>query len=238
MDRQHRHDLKHDKFVDEIGALSSRARENQRLLLMIAGGLVVVALLIWGIYFYRSSREAKAQASLASAIETSNATIEDAANPSAPKPTSGLSFKTEDERNAAADRQFREVQQKYSGTDAADVASLYVARGLATKGDTATAKKTLEDFIDDHGDNIAVGAARYSLYQLRIDSGEAAQVTTELNSELTKAEPILPGDSLLLLLAHAYEVQGNDAKSREAYRRISTEFPDSPYAIEAARRAG
>ncbi len=237
MDRQHRHDLKHDKFVDEIGALSSRARQNQRLLLIIAGGVVAVALIVWGIYFFRSSREAKAQAALAVAIETSNATIQDAAQPNQPKPT-GPTFKTEDERNAAADKQFKEVQDKFSGTAASDVAGLYLARGLAAKGDTANAKKKLEEFIDDHGNNIAVGTARYSLYQLRIDSGEAVQVTAELNGELAKADPILPGDSLLLLLAHAYEVQGNDAKTREAYKRITTEFPDSPYAVEAARRAG
>ncbi|HJQ37833.1 MAG TPA: tetratricopeptide repeat protein [Thermoanaerobaculia bacterium] len=229
--------MKHDKFVDEIGALSSRARQNQRLLLLIAGSLVAVALIIWGIYFFRSSREAKAQAALASAIETSNATVQDAAAPNQPPPT-GPTFKTEEERNAAADKQFKDVQDKFSGTDASDVAGLYIARGLAAKGDATNAKKILEDFIDDHGNNIAVGSARYSLYQLRIDSGEAVQVTSELNGELAKADPILPGDSLLLLLAHAYEVQGNAAKTREAYKRITTEFPDSPYAVEAARRAG
>ena len=40
MDRQQRRDLKHDKFVDEIGSLSTRARENQRLLLTIAAAAV------------------------------------------------------------------------------------------------------------------------------------------------------------------------------------------------------
>ncbi|HEX2060356.1 MAG TPA: tetratricopeptide repeat protein, partial [Thermoanaerobaculia bacterium] len=67
---------------------------------------------------------------------------------------------------------------------------------------------------------------------------EAAQVVTELNAELAKPEPVLPGDSLLILLAHAYEAQGNETKSREAYRRITTEFPESPYVIEAQRRVG
>lgn len=237
MDRQHRHDLKHDKFVDEIGALSTRARENQRLLLMIGVGIVTVALIVWGIYFYRSSREDKAQAVLAVAIETMEATIEETPNPSQPAPT-GPTFKTEDARNTAAEKQFREVQSKYSGTDAADVAGLYIARMSAAKGDSAGAKKLLQDFIGDHEGTILANTARFSLYQLRIDSGEAAQVVAEVNGELSKAEPVLPGDSLLVLLAQAYEVQGNVAKSREAYRRITTEFPESPYALEAQRRAG
>jgi len=239
MDRQHRHNLKHDKFVDEIGALSSRARQNQRLLLMIGGGIVALALLIWGVYFYRSSRESKAQAALASAIETNEAQVEAAQNPQNPQPPKpGPSFKTEDDKNKAAEKQFRDVQAKWPGSDASDVAGLYLARLAAAKGDTASAKKMLQEFIDDHDGNILAGPARFSLYQLRIDSGEAPQVTNELNAELAKAEPELPGDTLLILLAHAYEVQGNQAKSREAYRRITTEFPDSPYAKDAQLRAG
>ena len=235
MDREHRRSLKHDKFVDEIGALSSRARENQRLLMMIGIGAVAVALIVWGVYFYRSSRESKAQSLLATAIETSNATIESAQNPN--KATTGPSYKTEAERNVVAEKQFKDVQSQYPGSDASDMAGLWLAKNAAAKGDTATARKMLQEFIDDHGKTILGNAARYSLYQVRIDSGEAAQVASELNAEMSKADPILPGDSVLILLAHAYDVQGNSEKSRDAYKRISTEYPDSPYAVEAARRA-
>lgn len=236
MDRQHRHDLKHDKFVDEIGALSVRARDNQRLLLLIAGSVVALAVIGYGIFFYRANQEDKAQLALASAIETVEAPVETTPQPNRPATT--LSFKTEQERAAAAESKFRDVRSKFSGTDASDVASLYLARMAVTKGDTTNARKMLEEFVDDHDDHLLAGSARYSLYQLRIDAGEAAQVVAELNAELAKAEPILPGDSLLVLLAQAYEVQGNADKSREAYRRITTEFPDSPYAVEAGRRAG
>ena len=234
MDRQHRHDLKHDKFVDEIGALSARARDNQRLLLMIAGGILAVAAIVWGIYFFRSSRERKGQAALASAIETVSAPVQATPAPN----TTGLTFKTEAERNDAAEKKFREVHTTYPGTDAADVAGLFLARMAAGKGDSAAARKMLEDFIKGNPDTVLGGAARYSLYQVRIESGEAAQVAVEVNAELNKAQPVLPGDALLMVLAHAYEVQGNSAKSREAYRRITTEFPDSAYVVEATRRAG
>ena len=233
MDREHRHDLKHDKFVDEIGALSVRARANQRLLLTIAAALLAVAAITYGFFFWRDNREETAQQALASAIDTSDAVVSE----QKPAQQTGLWFKTEAERTAAAERLFREVQAKHSGTDAADVAGLYLARIAVAKGDTKTARTLLEDFVDDHGNNVLVGAARFSLYQLRIESGEAAQVATELNAELEKSEPVLPGDSLLVLLAQAYDVQGNLDKSKEAYRRITTEFPESPYVVEAARRA-
>jgi tetratricopeptide (TPR) repeat protein len=233
MDREHRRELKHDKFVDEIGALSVRARDNQRLLYTIAGAVIAIAVIAYGIYFYRSNRESQAQQALATAIDTADATISE----TKPQGETGQWFKTEAERNAASEKLFRDVQQNFSGTDASDVAGLYLARIAATKGDTATARKLLENFVSEHDDNVLVGAARFSLYQLRIESGESAKVVEELNAELAKTEPVLPGDSLLVLLAQAYDVQGNAAKSKEAYRRITTEFPESPYVVEAARRA-
>jgi predicted negative regulator of RcsB-dependent stress response len=233
MDREHRHELKHDKFVDEIGALSVRAKANQRLLLIIAGALVAVAAIVYGYFFYRANQESQAQQALASAISTADATVAE----TRPQGLTGPWYKTEAERTTAAERQFKEVQSKYSGTDAADVAGLFLARIHVAKGDTATARKLLEQFVGEHDDNVLVGAARFSLYQLRIESGEAAKVAEELNAELAESEPVLPGDSLLVLLAQAYDVQGNLAKSKEAYRRITTEFPESPFVVEAARRA-
>jgi TolA-binding protein len=233
MDRQHRRDLKHDKFVDEIGILSGKAVQNQRLLTMIAAGAVAIALIAYGIYFYRSNREKQAQLALADAISTIESPLV-----SPDVPNRDAKFKTDVERGAAAEKQFKEVATKYSGTDGGDVANLYLARLAAARRDVGSARKLLQSFVDEHSDHLLVGTARYSLYQIRVDNGEAAQVTTELNAELAKPEPVLPTDSLLVLLAHAYEVQGNEAKSRDTYRRIVTEFPDSPFALEAQRRIG
>jgi len=234
MDREHRHELKHDKFVDEIGALSLRARANQRMLYGIAGTILAVAIIVAGIYFYRGKREDSAQQALAVAIETSAATVGE----TQPQGATGPHFKTEAERAAASERLFKDVRTKYSGSDAADVAGLYLARTAVSKGDVKTARELLEDFVGEHGDNIVARTTRYSLYQLRIENGEAAQVVTEIDAELAKSDPVLPGDALLHLLAQAYEMQGNAAKSKEAYRRITTEFPESPYVVDAARRAG
>lgn len=235
MDRQHRRDLRHDKFVDEIGTLSSRARENQRLLLAITGALVGIALIAYLVYFYRSNREEHAQDALAKAIDTIESPL---MPPPGGQPVPNARFKTEQERTAAAEKEFREVTAKYNGSDASDVAALYLARISASKGDVAGARKNLETFIDEHPKSLLVGGARYSLYQLRIDSGEAPKVTQELQAEIGKSDPVLPADSLLALLARAYEVQGDTQKTKETYRRIATEYPDSPYAIDAQRRIG
>ena len=237
MDRQHRQNLKHDKFVDEIGTLSARAKENQRLLITIAAAAVAIALVAYGIYFYRTNREQKAQDALGNAIDTMDAPLLPPPG-QPPQPGSDAKYRTEAERSAAAEKQFSAVVNNHGGTDAADVAKLYLARLEGARGDTSAARTLLQQFIADHPKDILVGSARYSLYQLRIDNGEAAQVVNEINAELVKTSPILPPDSLLSILAHAYDVQGNDAKSRDTYKRIATEYPDSPYALDAQRRIG
>src|ERR1051326_7747029 len=112
MDRQHRRDLKHDRFVDEVGSLTTKARENQRLLLTITLGIVVLALLGYGLFFYRGNREHKAQDALATAIEAVDSPLIQAG---APNPMA--KFKTEDERNSRCATMFRDVQKQYSGTD-------------------------------------------------------------------------------------------------------------------------
>ncbi len=236
MHRDHRRELKHDRFVDEVGSLTSRARDNQRLLVTIAGAAVVVAVVVYGIFFYRGTQERKAQKELATAIETVESPL---VTPGAPQPDPKARFKTDAERNAAAEKQFKDLLARYGSSNAADVAKVYLARISSARGDTATARKLLQEFISDHPDHLLVGGARYSIYQMRIDGGEAPQVITELNAEISKTEgQVLPGDSLLVLLAHAYEVQGNEQKSRDTYKRIVTEFPDSPFALEAQRRVG
>jgi tetratricopeptide (TPR) repeat protein len=239
MDRQHRRDLKHDAFVDEVGALTVRARENQRLLFMIAGAVVAIAVIVAGIAFYRGNREKKAQNALAEAISTFESPLIPAPNATPPQPTPpNAKFKTEAERTAAAEKQFKAVYDTYHGSDAADVAGLYLARITSGKGDVAGSRKLLEEFVDNQPKHLLVGGAHYSLLQMRIDNGEAQNVINEINAEIAKEEPVLPTDALLALQAKAYETQGDVAKMKEAFRRIITEYPDSPYVLDAQRRAG
>jgi tetratricopeptide (TPR) repeat protein len=234
MDRQHRRDLKRDKFVDEVGSWTTRAKENQRLLIGITAVVVVLAVIGYGIYFYGSNREQKAQDALGTAITAIDSPL---VQPGSPNPDA--KYTTEAQRTAAAETMFRDVQKNYSGTKAADVANIYLARIAASKGDIATARKLLSDFVSEHPKHLLVGAARYSLYQLRIANGEAPQVTIELNAEMAKTtDQVLPPDTILALLAQSYDAQGNSEKSKETYRRIATQFPDSPYAIDAQRRVG
>lgn len=231
MDRQTRRDLKHDKFVDEVGVLSGMVRSNARNLAFAGVGALVLVALVAGYFYYRSNREQSAQSKLGEAIATidSPLKVEGQQIPNA-------QFKTDAEKYAKAEQQFKGVNHDYAGTDAADVADLYLARLAATRGDVAAARPKLQGFIDAHPKDVLASSARYSLYQLRLDNGEAPKVAAELEQQLSGGEQLLPPDSILSLLAKAYRVQGNAQKTKETFRRIVTEYPDSPYAVDAQRQ--
>ena len=128
------------------------------------------------------------------------------------------------------------MQAKYSGTDAADVAGLYMARIAAARGDVKTAKPLLETFVKEQKDHMLVGAARFSLYQMRIEGGEAATVAVELNAELAKPEPVLPGDSLLAAPGPGLRDAGQ--RREVAGSRTAASPPSSPSRRTPWKRSG
>lgn len=232
MDRMTRHKIKHDRFVDEVGSAYSYARQHSR---PVVWGLVgLLGLIVGGtaLLVYQRGQEQKAQRRLAEAIAILQAPLESQAGPTATGPT----YKTEQEKQAKAQPILEEVATKYPRTDAADVAGLYLAGFAAERGDLASARPKLEQFLRDHPDHILAGAAKRGLYELRVAAGEGQQVIADLERELTDQNSPLPNDVVLAMLAHTHELIGNDAKAREAYQRIVNEYPDSPYTIDAQRK--
>ena len=232
MDRATRHQIKHDKFVDDVGSAYTYVQSHRRpVLWAILGGIAAVALVV-AFVLYQRTEESRAQERLAEGIEIIDAPLESQASPETPGPK----YKTEQEKLTKAQPIFEEVVSKYSGTDAADIADLFLARLAAQRGDVASARPKLEQFVREHADHILAGAAQRSLYEIRLSGGEATQVIADLEKELAAEKSLMPDDVILALLAVAHEQTGNTAKAREAYQRIVNEFPDSPYTIDAQRK--
>lgn len=231
-DRLKRKDIKHDKFVDEMGTVYSSIRTNWFKLLGLAIGLIVLLGAIMAVFAYRNRQEASAQDKLAAAIETIETRVGDPTTPA----TAANKFKTEAEKNARAEQQFKEIVEKFDGSYAADVAGIYLARLEAARGDVPTATKRLREFLAEHPDHLLAGGVKMSLYELDLASGDAKKVIGEMEKELSGAKGAVPTESLLSLLARAYEITGDQAKAKDMYRRITTEFPDSPYALDAQRK--
>lgn len=232
MDRKTRHDIKHDKFLDEIGHAYQVASDHRRALII---GVSVLALLVVGIAaftIWRGSVEDDAQVLLAEAIETASAEVGETAGG-----TGEETYPTEAERDAAAREKFGLVIAEYGSTDAAEVAKLYLAGYEAREGRTAEALEAFREFSDDYEDNILGLVAEFSEYNLRISAGETEQVIAELETQVEDPNArVLPLPTVLVMLARAHELEGNMEEAERNWRRITNEFNDSPYALEANRK--
>ena len=233
MDRATRHQIKHDRFVDDVGSAYSYVQTHRRTALWATvAGIALIALIV-GFVVVQRGEESRAQQRLAEAISILDGPLESQAAPETPGPK----YKSEEEKLNKARPIFEEVVAKHSRTDAADIASLYLARLAAEKGDVATARPKLEEFVREHPDHLLAAAAQRSIFEIRLSGGEGPQVIADLEKELAAEEKsLMPDDVILAMLADAYEQTGNPAKAREAYQRIVNEFPDSPYTIDAQRK--
>jgi len=233
MDRQERHDIKHDRFVDEVNHYYEEVKKNsQRVVIGVVGLLVVIGIgiAIWG---WSARQEKAAQTLLSAAIETYDAPVGEAsvADPN----RKGPAFKTEPERVAAAETKLRDVVAKHSSTDAGQIANLYLAQIELSKGKSDEALKLYEEFVKKNSGNLLAGSAQMSVYQLRLAADPKA-VIADLEAASQDEKSIVPKESVLSLLAEAYEKSGDKAKSMDVYRRIATEFPQSAYASEAQQK--
>lgn len=234
-DRLSRKEIKHDKFVEEMETAYGVARKNARLILgAVIGVLVLIGVLV-GIILWLGSQEKKAQLRLAEAIEILESPVSE---PGMPEPPGGRAYPSEESKVEAAEPILREVIDSYSGRDAADVARLYLARIEAGRGENEPAIEKLREFVSDHPDHILAQSARVSLYELRLASGQHAEVISDLEKELsaTSSDEGLPTDVALALLARAYETQNDSEKSRSAWQRLMNEYPDSAFTLEAQRK--
>jgi tetratricopeptide (TPR) repeat protein len=225
MDRETRHQIKHDKFVDEVSNFYDDVRKNSQKVVAGLVGVLAIVGIVFAVITLGARQERQAQTRLAEAMEILGEQIggEDA------------KYKTEEEKAAAAEPILNEVMDSYSRTDAAQVAELYMAQIELGRGDVDKAIGRYEQFAKKNSAHILAGSAQVSVWELKLEKAPES-VVPELEAALNDTKSIVPQESVMMLLGKAYEKAGNTEKSQEMYRRVATEFPDSPYAMEAQEK--
>lgn len=229
MDRETRHQIKHDKFVDEVSGFYDDVRKNSQRVVMGLVGLLVIIGIVFAVITLGARQERKAQARLAEAIDILGQST-DAFGEEAPK------YKSEAEKTAAAEPILSGIVEDYSRTDAAQVAQLYLAQVDLGKGNVDKAIERYEGFAKKNRTHILAGTALMSIYELKLEKSAEA-VIPDLEKALNDKDSVLSQESIMMLLGKAYEKAGNTQKSQEMYRRVATEFPESPYASEAQEKS-
>jgi tetratricopeptide (TPR) repeat protein len=142
-------DRKQLKKPDEFQVVAGQAMNwvvaHKGLTLAIGGGVVALALLVWGISAWRGSREASGAVALAEALELQS------------RPVSGdlqgqpgqEAFASKEEREKAVLTALEKVRADHGGTTAAQTALAEIGFHKLKAGDAAGAQKDLEGFIGE-----------------------------------------------------------------------------------------
>jgi TolA-binding protein len=238
MKRTDRHKLKENEFARTIAhardVMQTRGGDFTKLVV----ALVVLIAIVAGYAWWRSTKDAQANALLASALATYEMPVvpPQAPAPGSPAPVAQAgTFQSERERLDASLPKFLEAADANPNSAAAITARFHAASILAAVGKHAEAEQRYQQVIDRAGTSIYGRTARMGLAEAQVAQGKVDQAIA-LYTELSRdTASTLPLDSVLLQLGRACARAGKKEEAVRAFTRIVDEFPQSPYMADAKR---
>jgi predicted negative regulator of RcsB-dependent stress response len=176
VDRQLKKVVKQDEFKEQvwhgIDFMSAHTAEAKKY-----GAIALAVLLVaGGVYFYIHHQADVREQALADALKVDDATV--GANVQA----ANLHYNTQQEKDAATEKAFRELAAKYNGTQEGAIAELNLGQAAVDKGDMAGGEKYLKDVVDSgppaYGSQAALALAQ--LYAMEGKMADAEKVIDNL----------------------------------------------------------
>lgn len=214
---------KDDEFVSAAEVIFRWIADNAKALIVGIGTVVIIALLWWAASGWMSSRTDDASLLLHHATRTYEG-----------EPMAGSMAPAGDLETA--ETEFQQVIDSYGRTDQADMARLYLARIALSRGQTDEARAALVELARKHGDDVIGRLANLDLINLRIASGQGAEVAADLEAMVTGQSTGLPRDAALYQLGVLFVEEGQPEKARTYLEMLVEEFPDSPFLANARQR--
>lgn len=196
-----------------------------------AGGVALLAavLAVWGGVTWRTNRAA---ARLSQALA-----VFDAPLASDPSPAPGVrTYANAAERTAAARKELEAlVKDRGSSTPgrAAAVLLLGIEGAPAATGANIDAARA---FARSERGTVAGGVAALAALDAEAAAGRSKEALDGAKRYLEAADAPLPKDVLVYTIAKLYEKNGQSVEAKGFYRRLITDFPDSPLRADAQQR--
>ncbi len=215
MDRIERKELKHDKFVEQVGHTVDYAAAHRTLLVRIGSVVLGLLLLSAGIYYYRQAQHNQRQDALRDALRIQNGQVGQQAN------EFFAIFPTVEAKNKASEKAWKDLAAKYPGTDEGYVALFYLGTGNADKGNVAEAEKYLKQVADGASKPYA-SQAKLSLAQIYSAAGKTADAEKLLRDLINNPTIMVSKDQATLTLASVLS-KDNPAEARKLLEPLRTE---------------
>ena len=194
-------ELKHDKFRDTTMGLVDRAAHRMegkgQTILRVAGALIVIALIFWGVRAWRGSKANEARLALGRAIQVAETPVTAAPVPGSTTP----SFRTEKERSQKAVEEFQKVAASYGG--ATGEQARYLAAAHQLNLDRAKGMSELEALTKSSDAEIAT-LAKFALAQAKEGDAKYDEAAALYNDVVKQSNTIITPDTANLRLAQVY----------------------------------
>jgi hypothetical protein len=198
VDKAHREELKHDKFVEQVGHTVEYAVSHKSLVTRAGAAVLAVLVIGFGAYFYLQYQENARQAELQAAFRIQEAPVGD--NEMAD--IAEFKFKTADERTKALEKALRDIVAKYPSKREGYVAKFLLATTLADRGSVQEAEKLLRDVADNANGEYA-SQAKLSLGMLLAAQDRAADAEKILRELVNSPTMMVSKEQATLALARA-----------------------------------
>jgi len=215
LDRIERKELKHDKFVEQVGHTVEYAAEHRTQLIRIGSAVLGLLLLAAGIFYYRQSQHVVRQNALQAALRVQNGQV------GATTAEFFATFPTAEAKDKATEKAWKDLADKYPGTDEGYIGLFYLGTMNADKGNIPEAEKYLKQVADGAGKPYA-SQAKLSLAQLYASAGKHADAEKLLRDLMNNPTVMVSKDQATISLANVL-IKSNPGEARKLLEPLRTE---------------
>jgi predicted negative regulator of RcsB-dependent stress response len=225
-----RRQLKEDKFAETAQGAAQWASGHRRLLVWTIGLVVIVVLATTGFVTWRNRKVEQGNDELAAALRVLNAPLTGQGTPAGDTPT----FNSAAERGKAAEKKFKEVEDKYSLVAAGKIAHYLRGAALLEAGDKAAAEQEIKTAADS-GDKDLAALAKMSLASIYRNSNRQADAVKIYKDLADHPTASVSKSTAQLALAEMYETT-DPQQATAIYQQVQKDEPNSMAARVAAQK--
>jgi predicted negative regulator of RcsB-dependent stress response len=217
VDKITRHDLKTDKFAEEVRhtvEFLGMHRQQSIRYAIIAGAVLIIVV---GGYFFLKHQKSGRQAELRAAIDVYESSV-GAAPPDNPYLKM---YPTQADKDKAVQKVFGDLASKYPGKDEGEIGRYFLAIAAADQGRMLEAEKAFQE-VATAGDKNYASLAKFALAQLYQAQGKSQQAEQLLRSLLDKPTVMVSKEQATIALGRLL-AQSNPAEARKLLEPLRSE---------------